>query len=142
MSAKKKQKVGSDDGTASGILLSLAKPDGESADAPELSSTTADVLAAYSQDNVSAMIAMQPELFATPAREPVFHGRTFPVGTHLAEGDYVVEVRGKDGYDGAEYKIGTQAQIQGDWVQDDWVGINELFEIYSATLLPPSAPVM
>jgi hypothetical protein len=80
------------------------------------------------------------DLFATPAREPVFHGRTFPVGTHLAYGDYVVAIRGQDGYDGAEYLIGTQAQIQDGWVQDDWLPINKLFEVYSATLLPPPPP--
>jgi hypothetical protein len=82
------------------------------------------------------------ELFATPAREPIYYGRNFPVGTHLAEGDYVVAVRGRDGYDGAEYKIATQAQVQNGTVQDKWTGINELFEIYAATLLPPSPPVL
>ena len=77
------------------------------------------------------------ELFATPAREPVYHGRTFPVGTHLGEGDYIVEVRGRDGYDGAEYRIGTQPQIQDNTVPDEWTGINKLFTVYSASLIPP-----
>ena len=86
------------------------------------------------------------ELFATPARAPIYYGRTFPVGTHLGDGDYVVAVRGPDGYDGAEYQISTLNPPTAEELiavgldpasLHKWYPILEVFELYSNYLGPP-----
>ena len=96
------------------------------------------------------------ELFATPARAPIYYGRTFPVGTLLTDNEthgqyYVYAVRGPDGYDGAEYQIrplgaGTDEQLLAIGLPPAWLvslglhkwhPINEVFELYGHGPPPP-----